>query len=310
MRYGKGYAVTQPNIFYPERRAGLIFHLAVLLLLGTMGVVGIGQASQAQGNLSLLSGLLMASVAMAFGPLFLYRMYALWFASYALERDGIRLRWGLRAADLPMDTILWVRRARQVNFPLPLPVWRWPGAVLGSRSTHDRQPVEYLASQTRTLLVIATPQRLYGISPADPDAFIQKFQELTELGSLTPFPAQSVYPKFVLGRSWNDPLARVLLLAGLILSLALLAGVILMVPSLAYISLRPGLTGQAGERAPAARLLLLPALNLFFVLADTLSGLFFYRREETRPLAYLMWGAGILVSLLFLGAVVFILRAS
>jgi hypothetical protein len=47
--------------------------------------------------------------------------------------------------------------------------------------------------------------------------------------------------------------------------------------------------------------LLLPVLNGLFFLADLLLGLFFFRREETRPLAYLLWMCSVMVSgLLFL----------
>jgi hypothetical protein len=60
---------------------------------------------------------------------------------------------------------------------------------------------------------------------------------------------------------------------------------------------------------PAVRLLLLPVLNLFFYIIDAILGLFFYRRSESRPAAYMMWGSSILSSLLFMAAIYFISRA-
>jgi hypothetical protein len=58
------------------------------------------------------------------------------------------------------------------------------------------------------------------------------------------------------------------------------------------------------------RLLLLPVINTFFVLADLSMGLFFFRREESQPFSYLLWGSGVLTPLLFLIAVFSILRLS
>jgi hypothetical protein len=55
--------------------------------------------------------------------------------------------------------------------------------------------------------------------------------------------------------------------------------------------------------------MLLPVLNTFIFLADLLLGLFFYRRTEAQPLAYLLWGSSILTALLFIAAVIFILSA-
>lgn len=59
---------------------------------------------------------------------------------------------------------------------------------------------------------------------------------------------------------------------------------------------------------PAVRLFLLPVLNAAFFLGDTLLGLFFYRRVETRLASYLLWGVSVLTAALFLGAVFYILK--
>jgi hypothetical protein len=80
------------------------------------------------------------------------------------------------------------------------------------------------------------------------------------------------------------------------------------IPGRSQISLRFNLGGAPGEYMPAVQLLLLPVINAFFYLADSFLGLFFYRRPEIRTLAYLLWGSSSLVSLLFMAAVLFIVR--
>jgi hypothetical protein len=54
-------------------------------------------------------------------------------------------------------------------------------------------------------------------------------------------------------------------------------------------------------------LLLLPVLNTFFYMAESLFGLYFFRSDETRTLAYLLWGSGLFTAILFLIAALSIL---
>jgi hypothetical protein len=175
--------------------------------------------------------------------------------------------------------------------------------------------VEFLAAQTRPLVLVATPGRIYAISPDDPKGFLQRYQHFSELGSLAPLPARSVFPSFLLARVWATRPARYLILGGLALSLILLIWVSLAVPERPAVSL--GFTPESlpTEPVPSVRLLLLPVLNIFFYLANLLAGLYFFRAEGEPeasvklPLAYLLWGSGVLTPLLFLLGVLFILRS-
>lgn len=280
-----------------------------MLALGMGGAWGLYKATRAEVGPTFLLFLLLTLLAFSLVPVLAYRAYALWKASYTLERDGIRLRWGLREEVIPMDVVRWVRPADEIGFSLPFPRVRWPGAVLGVRRLPDGSQVEFLAAQTRPLVLIAAFGRVFAISPADPDQFLRTYQRLSELGSLTPLPSGSLYPAFLLARVWANKPARNLLLVGLILSLILLVVVSLLVPSRPVISLGFNPDGTPTAPVPSIRMLLLPFLNTFFYLADLLGGLFFYRREGGQDLAFLLWGSGVLTALFFLGALIFILGA-
>jgi hypothetical protein len=242
-------------------------------------------------------------------PLLTYRLYALRNSLYVLERDGIRIRWGLRAEEIPMTSVLWVHLRSELGTPLPLPRLRWPGAVLGVRHWPGAGNVEFLASNARNLVLVSTPERIFAISPADPEIFLHTFDRFTEMGSLTPLEARSVYPTFLLTRVWRARAARVLLLASLVLSLSLLVWVSLTIPSRLQIYLGFKPDGTFGDPVPAVHMLLLPVVNTIFVLIDSILGLFFFRREESQPYSYLLWGMGVLTPFLFLMAVFFILQA-
>jgi hypothetical protein len=293
----------------------LIFQGLAILALAAAGLWSLWRATQAVVGPVFLLYLLPSLLALALVPVLAYRAYAMWRAYYVLERDGLRLYWGLRAEDIPMDAVRWVRPAGEALSSLPLPLLRWPGSVLGVRRLPDGGQMEFMAVQTSSLILVATPGRIFAISPDHPEDFLHKFQRFTELGSLTPLPARSVYPTFLLARVWASPLARYLLLGGLALSLLLLGWVSLSIPGHQTISLGFTPEGLTGDPVPAVQLLLLPVLNSFFFLADVLAGLFFFRYEEGpdvnlhRPLAFVLWGSGALTALLFLCAVFFILSS-
>ncbi len=296
--------------FRPPLRLAVIFHTLAIVLLAAAALLGFWQASQAEVGPVFLFYLILALAAVGLLPVFIYRFYALRHASYVLERDGLHLWWGLRGEDIPMDKVLWVRPAESLGYRLPRPWLYWPGCVLGVRRLPDASPLEYMASQTWNLILVGTPGRTYAISPYNRTEFLQTFQRLTELGSLSPIQSNSTYSSFLLARFWNDVTARSMLIAALVISLVLLVWSSLSVPGRAQISLRLSSSGTPTANVPAVQLLLLPVLNALFLGVDLLGGLFFYRKTESRVFAYVLWSSSVITSLLFLAAVFFILNAS
>lgn len=297
-------------VFRPVRRAGTIFQAVLLAFFTFAGLAGFWQALQANIGPVFLLWLLPILAAFVLVPLLAYRFYALQQATYTLEREGIRLRWGLRVEEIPIGSVLWVNQASQLSAPLPLPRLHWPGGVLGQRHLPGGSEVEFMASTSKDLVVIATTGKYFAISPESPETFLMAFQRCIEMGSLSPLPARSVYPTVLLVRVWQSVPARVLLLCGGALSILLLVWVSLAIPGRAEVvfGFRP--QGPSGDIVPAVQLLLLPILNTFFFLSDFFLGLFYFRKEESRSIGYLFWSAGVLTPLLFLLAVWFILQAS
>lgn len=295
--------------FQPDRRRGRIFHQVALGAFSLVGMAGLWEAAQANIGPVFLVYLLPALAALGGVPILAYRYYDLLNSYYNLEREGVRLRWGLRLEVIPIEDVLWVRLASELGTALPLPRLHWPGALVGTRTLPGAGEVEFMAAEARGLVVIATPGRGYAISPSDPEGFLLAFQRCMEMGSLFPLQAHSVYPTYLLSRVWRSRLARLQLLVGVGLSLVLLVWVSLAIPGRSQVQLGFSPSGVSGDLAPAVRLLLLPVLNTFFFLSDLLLGLFLFRREESQTYAYLLWGSGALTALLFLLAAGFILSA-
>jgi hypothetical protein len=181
---------------------------------------------------------------------------------------------------------------------------------LGLRHLPGSTPVEFLASRSRSLIVIATAERWFAISPSDPEAFLRAYKSLTELGSLIYLPRRSAQPAALLANFWADLPARLLILVALALNLGLLVWVSLAIPTHPRVPFRFSVDGSPRDFVPAVRLLLLPAINSLILLVDLLLGLFFYRRLESRIAAYMLWISGIVTALFFLGAIFFLLRAA
>lgn len=291
----------------------------MLLFLG-VGGWSISQASRTEVGPLFLFYLLLGLVAFGLAPVFAYRLRALLNATYELERDGIRLNWGLRGEEIPMDEVLWVNPASEMEPAVPLPVTRWPGSVLGTRRTESGIPVEFFAAHSSNLLLVATRERVFAISPEEPEAFLQTFEHLAQLGCLSPLPARSISPSFLLARFWNNRVARSIVLVYASLSLVLLIWVTLIIPRYDLVSLDLTADGLPLDFVPSIQILLLPAINLVFFGTNFLLGLFFFRRANAvgeddgsnpaKIMAYLLWITGVMTVLLFLGAVYFIQRAA
>jgi hypothetical protein len=321
--YGINTLVNEHYVFLPPRTAGLIFQVIIILALLGLSAWGLWQAAEASVGPVFLFYLTPALASIGLVPLLAYRLYALRGARYLMQRDGMTLTWGLRAEDIPMNTIEWVLPTSELSYKLRLPWLYWPGSVVGMRHAPGGKRVEFLASRSRGLVLIAVAGHIYAISPEDPQAFLQTFQGFMEMGSLSPLPARSVHPGFLLARLWQTPPARYLLLGALLINLVTLVIVILAVPSSGQVTLG---FGVGREPVPSIRLLLLPVISSFFFLLDFFLGLFLFRRTDSqvtshpfsgaiwlipgRTIAYLLWSSAALSSVLFLLAVAFILQAS
>jgi hypothetical protein len=325
--------VNGSYVFNPSRSTGIVFHVVVLGILLTVVGGGFLLATRAVVSLFFLVFLFPALVSLSLIPVFLFRAYSLNRAKYILERDGLSLRWGLRGEDIPMNAVMWVYPARDWEYPLPRPWIYWPGAILGTRQLPNRAIVEYMASDTQNLVLVATTGRIYAISPSNPVEFMHTYQSLAELGSLAPLQAQSAYAATLLGRVWEAKAARFLLITGAMLAALSLVFVGVSLPFRETVSLGFQPDGSPRDLVPSVQLILLPVLNMSIYAASALVGLFFFRQGENKDtdamlqgdlyeqsdggtmanigteMAYMLWISAVVTGLLFLGALFFIVQA-
>lgn len=295
------------NSFPPPKRRGALLHGGLLALLALVSGACFWNVSRTPVGPALVVWLIAAIASFLPIPALFYRLYSLGRADYQLGRDSLSIHWGLRSEDIPLSDIEWVRPADDLTRPLKLPFLSLPGGVLGLRRHPDLGLVEFIASGTRDLLLVATARRVFVISPAEARRFVQSFARAVELGSLSPSEAHSVYPTFVVSRAWVLRPVRFLWLLTLLLNVGLLVWVGTLIPERPRVAL--GLNAGRGivEAVPSVQLILLPLVSAFLSMAGWLAGLSLYRWEKQRPLAFVVWGSGLLSSLAFVLAVLFII---
>lgn len=292
-----------PILFRPPRRRGVFLHLGVALLLIAGAAGGLYFALGEGAGAYFLLYLVIGVVCLLPLPLVLYRGFALIRAGYLLERDGLRLRWGLRSEDIPLNLVEWIRPAGELGIPLPLPSFSVTGAILGKQEVADLGTVEFLSSERENMLVVATPQKAFAISPDDMKGFLKAYQQAAELGSLNPIPQGSIVPAVFVRQVWSDRVARFLMLSGLVLTVILFLVVTIAIPSHNAVSIGFTAQGLPNEPVNPVRLLLLPILGAFMYTADAAGAFYFYRKPNLKPIAYILLGGGLLVLVLLILAV-------
>jgi hypothetical protein len=292
--------------FPPAKQVGLLLHALLILVLAGASIWSFANLTNAQMGPLFVTYLLAGVLAFAPIPFLGYRAYALFKADYYIDRDSLAILWGLRVEDIPLTDIEWMRPAADLTTPILLPRLRLPGAVLGTRRHPDLGTVEFIASSSKNLILIATSKHVFAISPRDAAALVRTFARATELGSLTPTEAKSVFPSFVITQAWESPVARFLWMTGLLLNLGLVGWVGLLIPSLSQVPFGFDAFGIPNETVPAVRLILLPLFSGLLFVTGLLAGLYLYRWDRERPLAFIIWLSSTLSALLFLLAVLFL----
>ncbi len=294
-----------PLEFNPPRQKGIVLYLgAALLLSGLSGFLILLALDQKSSGYFILA-LLGALVVFIPVPFILYNAYALLKAKYVLDREGLKLRWGLRVEDIPLSDIEWVRPLSELGSTIAYPAWSFSGIMRGIRPQSDLGNLEFMASDRSKLLFIAAPKMTFAISPSDTDGFLKAFQYAFELGSIAPLKPISSQAVTFISQVWSDRRARLFIPAGIFASIALLITVSLIIPTRQTVLLGFQSTAHPPEPAPADRLLILPVLSLFTLTIDLFFGFYLFRRDEFKPLSYLVLASSLITPLLLLIALVF-----
>ena len=289
----------------PPKRRGLAIHISLLFALSTVSITGFYLLTRVEAGSDFLLSFLTAILPILPLPFIGYRAYSLQRANYIIDRSYLSIQWGLRMEEIPLSDVEWMRLAADLTHSLKLPLLSLTGSLTGITQHPDLGVVEYLASDPERLILVATSKRVFALSPFDPGLLLQAFAHATELGSLTPVNPKSVYPSFIISQAWERGLIRFLWLSGALLILGMFVWVSLLIPGIARVALGSHLSRAAVDSVPSTQLILLPLASLLLFMAGWLTGLYLFRWDRERPLAYIVWVSGSLMVLLFLIAAFF-----
>jgi hypothetical protein len=293
--------------FAPPRRTGLIIHASIAAGSLIIGGGLLFLAFDQPGRNLFLVWIILSLLILAPLPVLIYRGYALFRALYTIGRDSLRLHWGLRSEDIPIPQIEWIRPAAELGFHLPLPLLAFPGAILGNHSVEGLGPVEFLSSDIQTLTLIATPAKIYAISPANPGEFMKAYRMVSEMGSLSPSAPTSNRSVNFLSLVWSNKFLRTVYIASFWLTVLLFVLVNVVISQNASISLGFNPDGTRVPQGPSAQLILLPILSSFTFMVDLLAGMFIYHRKNRNILAYILSMSSLVTPILLIIATLFYL---
>src|SRR5512140_1749003 len=133
------------NEFPPARQRGLAIQGVLAILFGVVSLSALWLTFQTSVGLTFTLYLLLFIITAVPVPLLGYRAYALARANYLLDRNTLRLVWGLRVEDIPVNDVEWVGSVSGLAAPLKLPWTRLPGSIMGVTRQPDLGKVEFLA---------------------------------------------------------------------------------------------------------------------------------------------------------------------
>ena len=264
----------------------------------------IGMTTQPIGPLTfILSLIILGSLPVL--ALIGYQLYGLARSGYDVDRNAVTISWGPIKQIVPVESIQRIMLGTEVEGRVEFfRGWRWPGLMQGQGYLSEAElTVFYASTALHQQLILVTPSVSYAISPAEAAGFIESIKARYELGPTQTVAQTTEHPAFFDWPLWSDRVAHYLLITGATMCLLLFGLVSLRFPTLPPIlPLHYDAFGLPDRTGPATQVFLLPFIGLLALIANTLLGGLFYRRE--RVAAYLLWGGTIVVQvLLWIGTV-------
>ena len=292
-------------MFYqPPRALGLMVG-AVLIAwsLGIAALLLLATTDYPFGLLTLGTSIVIAGC-LGVAGVFAYWTYSLATLSYALDRNGLVIRWGIMRQVIPLSAIERLVPGTAVGVPQVHGV-SWMGYHIGRADiARIGDVLFYSTHQTpEQVLYVMTTERNYAISVADPAAFARQIQVRQDLGPTAEVTHHVERRLSAVQGFWGDRLGWLLALAAIAvcavawLVLAFQYGTL---PESVGVFFPPTGVTPLSETSPRAILTSVPQAATIVLLADLVAGVLLYAWD--RAVARLLLGAGILLQVAFLVA--------
>ena len=271
--------------------------LIVAILLVDIGLVWMAARQSVPSIGTFLVGLAVLS-SLGLLALIAYWVYGLVDSGYFLDRNALIIHWGPLEQIIPIGHIERVFTGEDIQGRISCSGGVWPGHFVGYGEIPDVSPsLFYATARPRDQIYVATPGLTYGISPSDPEAFLESLRKRLEMGPTQVVEQSSKRPGFLGWTIWRDNAGLAMVGAGF-LSLLLQTGLISFVfPTLpALVPLHFGVTGQPDRFAYRGYIFMIPLIGLSVLIVNGALGWLVNARE--RLASHLAWGGAVLVQVL------------
>ena len=239
-----------------------------------------------------------------------WRAWACLSLAYRIDRNAVTLSWGPIRQVIPLGAIQELRRGEavtamqagrkevigpngQIDALARSMADRWPGlekyvaygTEVGTRRRSEGLRVYSLATQPwHEQLVIVTAAEAYGISPDNPDRFLESLAQHHQLGPTHRVAQERHWPRFVRSPLWQDRLLLTMLIAGFAGFLLLLGVAMTRFTSLPFAL-------PQWDNLDRRMIFVFPAFGFAVWAIDGIWGLLVYRRH--RVAAGLLWAGAL-----------------
>jgi hypothetical protein len=239
-----------------------------------------------------------------------YRVAGAFTLRYALDRNGLYIRWLGNTATIPLGRITTIESGAGYDLPRGALLARSIGYYRGQLALPGGRPLQLFCSRgpdKPSTLIIHTADAAYAISPTEPDSFVQELEQRRRLGVI-----QQLAPTIKRGgllsyAFWADRTVFWAVISAVLLNLLLFGIAMISYPQLPeLIQLRFDQAGNLAELRPRHQILFMPLAAATIMLINAGFGLMLYSREPIG--ARLLQFGSIIVQILFgvaLVAVVF-----
>jgi hypothetical protein len=236
--------------------------------------------------------------------LLIFWLHGLHHSGYALDRNALVIRWGTTRQIIPTGQVERVITPEEIEAPIRFRGGRWPGHCVGYGSIPGAgQTLFYATLPTDGQIYVVTPGLTYGISPTDPDAFVETLRKAQSMGPTRRVEQSSTRAAFLEWTIWQDRFGLALLAAGFLASLVLTGLLFLwyqLTPGSAMIPFHFDSAGNADRLVGRGQVFFLPLIGWVTTIANALFGGWLHRTE--RVASYLLWAGTIVVQVLVWGA--------